>query len=233
MKYQKIQKIIQTRKFIIIGSPASNNYQVVQTFIDHGIDIIKLHLNMTHPVSNVTLSSLKEEESNIYPVISQNPQIVWGIVPGNLLTNPKSFEEIPNETLQRLFDFVDLFYYSYTAHYLKIDLPKMVAIDRVLQREELSILERMGFWGIETSIVDKNSYGLPLTLQDIINLERIVKNTTIPIFVPTQKKITPKDVRILYDIGAKGIVLGQISTSLEIDTARKIISEFVDQVQKL
>ncbi|MCX7759120.1 MAG: hypothetical protein N2169_05895, partial [bacterium] len=232
-KKNRISYFMKKKKFLIIASPATNDYEVVSAFVDSGVEMIKLHLNITHPVSNKKIGSYEKEKDNILRLVIDYPKVIWGIVPGNILTDRDSFEEIEYSQLEAFFDFIDLFYYSYTPHYLSSSLNKMVAVDRVLSREELEELNRYKFFGIEASVVDKNFYGLPLTLKDITDYRRLIGNTDIPVFIPTQKRILPSDVSILYSIGAKGIVLGQISTSFNIDSIKKITTQFLECSYKI
>ncbi|MCS7244323.1 MAG: hypothetical protein RMJ36_06290 [Candidatus Calescibacterium sp.] len=232
-KKDKISHLIKKKKFLIIASPATNDYEVVSSFVDAGVEIVKLHLNITHPVSKKKIGSYEREKENILKLVIDYPNVVWGIVPGNILTDRDSFEEIEYSQLEAFFDFIDLFYYSYTPHYLNSSLNKMVAVDRVLSKEELQELNRYKFFGIEASVVDKDFYGFPLTLKDITDYRRLIENTDIPVFIPTQKRIIPSDVSMLYSIGAKGIVLGQISTSFNIDSIKKITTQFLEYSYKI
>lgn len=229
----KISDLIRKRKFLIIGSPATNDYEVVKAFIDGGIDIVKLHLNMVHPVSKKKIGSFDEQKDKILSLVNEYPNILWGLVAGNILTNPKDFEEIDFLELSAYFDFIDLFYSSYTLHYLSMKIDKMVAIDRLLSESELRFLGKYKFFSIEAAIVPKNFYGLPLTLEDIINYRTLIELTDIPVFIPTQKLIKPSDIDFLYSIGAKGIVLGQVATSFNIETIKKTVNTFMKKINKL
>jgi copper homeostasis protein CutC len=51
--------------------------------------------------------------------------------------------------------------------------------------------------------------------------------------IPTQKLIEPKDIRILYEIGAKGIVLGGISLTTDYENLQNKLWEFINEVSKL
>lgn len=228
----RLQNLMK-KKFVIIGSPSTNDPEVVKAFIEEGIEAIKLHLNMTHPVSHKKMGSYENEKQKILSLVVQYPSVVWGIVPGNLLTDKESFQEIDYSELEAFFDFIDLFYHSYTSHYLLSGLEKIVAIDKVITKEELDVFSKYKFLAIEASIVDKSFYGFPLTLKDITDYRRLIENTDIPVFIPTQKKIIPSDIKILYSIGARGIVLGQISTSFEIDKIRKTVSEFLEYSHRI
>lgn len=229
----KLSQIVKKRKFFLIGSPASNDYNVIKAFVSEGMEAIKLHVNIFHPVSKQKIGSFNEEKEKILQVILDYPNVLWGIVPGNLITNPECFEEIDHAELESYFDFVDLFHHSYTLHYLSYKNDKMVAIDKVLSKNELELIEKYKFFAIEASIVDKDYYGMPLTLEDIFNYKKIVENTEIPVFVSTQKKILPSHVPLLYSLGIKGIVLGQISTSFDLDNIKRTVNKFLEEIGKL
>jgi len=232
-KKDKVSQVIKKKKFLIIGSPSTNDYSTVKAFLDGGINIIKLHLNMIHPVSKEKIYSYEKEKEKILKLVIDYPYVLWGLVPGNLLTNRQEFEEIDYSELEVFFDFIDLFYHSFTPHYLNCNLDKMVAIDRVLEKEQLEIFNKFKIFGIEASIVGKENYGLPLTLEDLLNYKSLVEKTDIPVFIPTQKKILPSDLPTLYSIGAKGLVLGQISTSFDVEQIKKTVDKFMEYSLKL
>jgi len=232
-KKQKIDNLLKKKKFFIIGSPATNDKETIESFIEGGIQAIKLHLNLTHPVSKQKIGSFEEEKDKILDILIQYPNIIWGLVPGNLITNYQDFEEVEQTELESFFDFVDLFYHSYTPYYLNLNISKMVAIDKILEKEHLQSFIRYKFFGLELAIIDKQNYGLPLTLEDIINYENIAKKTDIPVFVATQKKLKPQDIISLYNVGVKGLVLGQVVTSFQIDKIKKTVYDFLDVASKL
>lgn len=232
-KKDKVSQVIKKKKFLIIGSPATNDYSTVKAFLDGGVKIIKLHLNMTHPVSKEKIYSYEKEKEKILKLVIDYTDVLWGLVPGNLLANRQEFEEIEYSELEAFFDFIDLFYHSFTPHYLNCNLDKMVAIDKVLEKEQLEIFNKFKIFGIEASIVSKENYGLPLTLEDLINYKSLIEKTDIPVFIPTQKKILPSDIPTIYSIGAKGLVLGQISTSFDVEQIKKTVDKFMEYSLKL
>ncbi|MGB9638005.1 MAG: hypothetical protein ACPL1F_01730 [bacterium] len=162
----------------------------------------------------------------------ENPNITFGLVPGDIKEN---IEEINYFELESYIDFIDIFINSFTTYYLNIpkNVERVVAINRVLNKEELEILDRLKISAIEASIIDKSQYGLPLTLDDILNYSKLANNSSIPVLIPTQKHIKPKDVKILYEIGAKGLVLGGISLSLDYKELKKNLYEFINEISKL
>lgn len=232
-KKANLHEILKKKNFYIIASPSTNDPKYIKAFISEGIQAIKLHFNITHPVSNQRMGSFDQEKEKIVSLIIDYPSVIWGIVPGNLVTDKDIFEEIEFSKLEAFFDFIDLFYHSYTPHYLGASLEKMVAIDKVLSSQELDILNKYKFFGIEASIIPKENYGLPLTLQDLMQYKKLIESTDIPVFIPTQKKLKPSDVFTLYEIGAKGIVLGQISTTFDLDTIKRTVNQFLEYVAKI
>jgi len=232
-KKEKLDNLLKKKKFFIIGSPSTNDKEVIEAFIRGGVQAIKLHFNMIHPVSKQKMESYEKEKDKVIDLILQYPNVIWGIVPGNLMTNPQDFEEISTTELESFFDFVDLFYHSYTPYYLDVPISKMVAIDKVLNKEQLEPLKKYRFFAIEAAVVRSDNYGLPLTLEDIINYKAIAESTDIPVFVATQKRITPKDVITLYNIGVRGLVLGQVVTSTQKDKIQKVVYEFLEVASKL
>jgi hypothetical protein len=232
LENKKLSYKLKKNKFSIILSPFNSDPKLLNILIKNNINIIKFHINITHPVSNYNFKSWEEEKENIMNILLENPNITVGLVPGHI---KEELEEINHIELDTYVDFIDIFIDSFTTYYLGIPkgIEKVVAINRVLNKEELEILDFLKISAIEASIVDKSQYGLKLTLEDILNYSKLANNSPIPILIPTQKLIEPKDIRILYEIGAKGIVLGGISLTTDYENLQKKLYEFINEVNKL
>jgi hypothetical protein len=229
---KKLSYKLKKNKFSIILSPFNSDPKLLNILIKNNINIIKFHINITHPVSNYKFKSWEEEKENIINILLENPNITVGLVPGHI---KEELEEINHIELNTYVDFIDIFIDSFTTYYLGIpkNIEKVVAINRVLNKEELEILDFLKISAVEASIIDKSEYGLKLTLKDILNYSKLVNNSPIPILIPTQKLIEPKDIRILYEIGAKGIVLGGISLTTDYENLQNKLWEFINEVSKL
>lgn len=229
---KKLSDRLKKNKFSILVSPFNSDLKLIDIFIKNGINIIKFHINITHPVSNYKFKNWDKEKENLINLILENPNITVGLVPGNI---KEDIEEINYIELESYIDFIDIFIDSFTTYYLNIpkNIEKVVAINRVLNKEELKILDYLKISAIEASIIDKFEYGLPLTLDDILNYSQLVNNSTIPVLIPTQKYIKPKDIKLLYEIGAKGIVLGGISLTTDYTKVEKNLYEFINEIIKL
>jgi hypothetical protein len=233
LENKKLSYKLKKNKFSIILSPFNSDPKLLNILIKNNINIIKFHINITHPVSNYKFKSWEEEKENIINILLENhPNITVGLVPGHI---KEELEEINHIELNTYVDFIDIFIDSFTTYYLGIpkSIEKVVAINRVLDKEELEILDFLKISAIEASIIDKSQYGFKLTLEDILNYSKLVNNSPIPILIPTQKLIEPKDIKILYEIGAKGIVLGGISLTTDYENLQKKLYEFINEVNKL
>jgi len=232
LENKKLSYKLKKNKFSIILSPFNSDPKLLNILIKNNINIIKFHINITHPVSNYKFKSWEEEKENITNILLENPNITVGLVPGHI---KEELEEINHIELNSYVDFIDIFIDSFTTYYLDIpkNIEKVVAINRVLNKEELELLDFLKISAVEASIIDKSEYGLKLTLKDILNYSKLVNNSPIPILIPTQKLIEPKDIRILYEIGAKGIVLGGISLTTDYENLQKKLYEFINEVNKL
>lgn len=229
---KKLSYKLKKNKFSIILSPFNSDPKLLDILIKSNINIIKFHINITHPVNNYKFKSWEEEKENITNILLENPNITVGLVPGHI---KEEIEEINHIELNSYVDFIDIFIDSFTTYYLTIpkNIEKVVAINRILNKEELEILDFLKISAIEASIIDKSQYGLKLTLEDILNYSKLANNSPIPILIPTQKLIEPKDIKILYEIGAKGIVLGGISLTTDYENLQKKLYEFINEINKL
>ena len=229
---KKLVEKLRKNKFTILGSPFNSDLKLINLFIKNGIDVIKFHINITHPVSSYKFKTWEEEKENIINLAIDNPNLTIGLVPGHI--NEK-LEEIDYLELETYVDFIDIFIDSFTTHYIYVSktIEKVVATNRILSKEETEALELFKISAIEASIINKSEYGYPLTLNDILLYSQLINNSSIPVIIPTQKLIKPKDIRVLYEIGAKGIALGGISLSTDYNQIERFLYEFMNEVSKL
>ena len=86
---------------------------------------------------------------------------------------------------------------------------------------------------IEASIIPPEEYGQPLTVKDISFYQKLISSVSIPVFIPTQRKIQPNQVKYLRRVGASGIAIGAVVTSKNIDMILRTTEEFRKEIDKL
>ena len=199
---------LSERKLTLIMSLPKNDPEVCAAAFEAGADVVKVHINVEHRASGTNFGRLAEEGPAFREMFSaaKGPM---GLVPG------KSPEKIQAD-LEMLEDFPFAFYSVYAHHapaaLLRTDRLIMGACDGTYTEPEISAMKDCGASILESSIVPGEKYGSPLTMRDLLRYRAIVRQTDLPVVVPTQKAIQPSDVPNLMKTGIKGLMIGAIVT---------------------
>lgn len=226
-------KILFKKKFLLIVSLPFNDLQLAKHAIKGGADAIKVHLNVEHKASNTAFGSFVKEKDKIEEILKLKVPV--GLMPG---TNKEcaSLEEI-NYLVSKGLSFIDI-YESHTRTYI-LELrkvSKMIAISSNYEISRIKFWHKMGIDALEASIIEPNLYGNNLSFQDLSAYAEIISNTSLPVIIPTQKYIEPKEVKFLKDIGAKGIMIGAIvmgKSPLNIMEKTTEYRKIIDKLEKL
>jgi putative N-acetylmannosamine-6-phosphate epimerase len=108
----------------------------------------------------------------------------------------------------------------------------MVAVDETYDISHLRVLEKINIDIIEADVLpdDKKE---KIHLSDLMRYGRLVENIKKPVVVPTQRIIEPDEVKYLYDLGVKGIMIGAIVTGNEVDDVKRVTEKFRNEIDKL
>ena len=188
-KYRLIDQLKKSMTLIV--SLTENNPEWAKKIESAGAHSIKVHLNVLHRASKTDFKSWNEEKGKIASIPS-DLEIPVGIVPGSEIT--ASMEDM--EEIKRAgFDYLDIFSHHMPPEYLSIEgMNKSVAIDFRYPLERVNIIEELGAEILEASIVPPDEYRTPLTLKDISFYKYLISKLSIPVFIPTQRKIKPCQV---------------------------------------
>ena len=228
-KYRFIDSLKE--KMTLVVSLTENNLQWARSIESAGAHSIKVHINvLSHRASKTHFKSWEEEKENIKE-IPKALSIPVGIVPGAEVT--ASLEEM-EEIKKCGFDYLDIFSHHMPPAYLDIEgMSKSVALDNHYPLEYAPIIEKLGADMIEASIIPPEEYGQPLTVRDISFYQKLISSVSIPVFIPTQRKIQPNQVKYLRRVGASGIAIGAVVTSKNIETILRTTEEFRKEIDKL
>ena len=216
-KYRFIDSLKE--KMTLVVSLTENNLQWAKSIESAGAHSVKVHINvLSHRASKTHFKSWEEEKENIKEIPNEL-SIPVGIVPGAEVT--ASLEEM-EEIKKCGFDYLDI-----------NGMSKSVALDNHYPLDYAPIIEKLGADMIEASIIPPEEYGQPLTVKDISFYQKLISSVSIPVFIPTQRKIQPNQVKYLRRIGASGIAIGAVVTSKNIDTILRTTEEFRKEIDKL
>lgn len=214
----------------LVVSLTENNPVWAKQIESAGAHSVKVHLNVLHRASKTEFGSWKEEKEKIAEIPS-SLSIPVGIVPGAEVT--ASGEDM-KEIIAAGFDYLDIFAHHMPSSYLDIpELTKSVAIDYRYPVSDASFIKELGAEIFEASIIPPDEYGQPLTVRDLAFYKKLIQTVNVPVFIPTQRRVKPSEIRYLRRIGASGIAIGAVVTGKELDKILKTVEEFRKAIDEL
>lgn len=87
--------------------------------------------------------------------------------------------------------------------------------------------------GLDAAVVIKEEWGGVLTVGDLQQYITIAMSTTLPVIVPAQKTIRISEVPVIWDTGAKGIMIGEYVTGDDPAALKAVTAEFRAAIESL
>jgi len=202
-------ELMKSRNFVLVVSLPSNDLELAKAALEGGADAVKVHCNVWHRASGHTFGTYEENKVFLKDLIRLCGNVPVGLVPGT------SEAFVTEKQLQELKE-MGLDYISAYSHHLPsfaMDFPGVTAAVAVGPDDTGSVLDAVRDSDIavlEASVVRGEEYGQNLTCADILRYANIVRRTGKPCMVPTQKKIRPEDVKHLYRVGCKALMIGAV-----------------------
>jgi len=217
----------EDRRLLVVSLP-ENSFEFAKIAVESGADAVKIHVNVKHRVTKIMHSSWNEVKDEALKIINEL-NVPVGVVPGeDFMDKPEQMEDIYNSGIS----FFDAYIENIPLWMKDTKLSKMFALNYNWDLNCLKYFESNGADSVEMSIVNPQDYGKRLSVKDLINYREIIRNTTLPTFVPTQKNIRPEEVKELLSIGLKGIIIGAIVTGSELDRYGEKIAYFAKQFRE-
>lgn len=216
-------EMLQKNKFSLIVSLPSNDIELARTAIKNGADAIKAHVNLSHRASGNSFGTIEENREFLTQLMEEFDGPI-GIVPGD------NIEKINPADIQ-LLEEMGISYFSIYAHdcptfLLQSKLEKTVATNHTYRLEELKQLDKVGIQAFEASIIKGEEYGTPLNVSDLVTYAAIAETVSVPVIIPTQRKVVPEDLPALYQTGVKAVMTGAVSIGKEKESIGKTIRAF-------
>ncbi len=205
----------------IIVSLPRNDLALAKVAFDCGADQVKVHANVEHKASGTRFGTWQEELPIIREILALG---LTGLMPGSVETlSPQDMVEAEQLGIA----FIDIYNTDMPAWMLDSTLPKMIAIGHGSSLEEVTQANALGANFIEASVVSYTDYGKPLTVYDLGLYRQIVQASPKPVYVPSQKRLVPDDLKRLSDIGVQGVILGTLSLGSTPDSFRTLLPLFL------
>lgn len=221
----RLLQTLRTKKMSLLVAVPENSVDMAKAAEAGGADAIKTHLKMVHRASGVRFGTLAEERPVLEEILKA-VKIPVGIVPG--AEDGTSPDEL-TELRQMGIDFIDMFVH-FTPTYMLTEpsMGRMVAVNGDYGPEYLYGINRLANVDmIEAAIMPKESYGQPLTFNDVVQYAAIAgRLPDKPIIVPSQKALKPHDTEVLAQTGVRSIMIGVLSTGGSFHEVEKATREF-------
>lgn len=210
-----------------------NDVDLARAVEDAGADAIKLHTNLAHGVTGLTVGSLDREEDRLRAIID-TVSIPVGIVPrGRPGTSRSEVERLRDMG----FDFVDLYGKHTSPASLAVDgIDHWVAPTPDYTYDMLRVLARRPDVDVvEVSYFPVDSFGSPLCVDDLVRLVlgvEAIAPSGKPVVIPTDRKLEPHDVPALRDIGIRNLLVGYAVTGAEEATITAATQRFREALDR-
>lgn len=221
---------LTSNDWTLLVSLPRNDVELARAALRGGAQGLKVHLNVEHFASGTRFGSWQEERETLAQIveIAREQGASVGVVPGanGAFASPDDFGGLAQIGI----DYFDAYPFDCPAWALsQSDLDVMMAAFHGYDLAEFAGMESLGMTLCEASILSHDDYGKALTAQDVARYAALVKALTVPVIVPSQKKIEPGDVAALRASGARGLLIGAIVTGREADSVEAAVRAFSGQ----
>jgi hypothetical protein len=227
----KLLQQLQNNPFTLLVSLPRNDARLAQAALKGGANGLKIHLNVEHFASGTRFGSFDEEHDNILKImdVANEFDASVGIVPGGFpFATPEEFEELAALGID-YFDAYPADAPPWTMHQKHLDI--MLAAFAGSSHEQMEMMQDLGMQMCEASILPHEEYGRDLSVLDIARYHQLADALDVPIIVPSQKKIAPRDISCLKRAGAKALLIGAIVTGREPESVENAARAFADEIR--
>ncbi|MFU8852025.1 hypothetical protein ACNAW0_13725 [Micromonospora sp. SL1-18] len=216
-------RLPESRLGILVSLP-QNDMALAEAARQAGADGLKVHTNVQHRASGTTFGSLATERERLRDILTLG--LPTGLVVGAAGT--VSIAEM--SAAQELgFDYFDVYAADAPPGYTQAcgTVTAMAALGPDDGPAQARALVRQGVQALELSTLEPERYGTPLTLATLARLESVASAVNVPVVVPSQHKLTPRDLVMLERAGAAAVLLGTVVTGADQTTFGARIEPFV------
>ncbi len=214
----------------LIVSLPKNDPELSKVAFEAGADLVKVHINVEHRASKTCFGSLAEERK-IFEKMLLEAKGEMGIVLGD---HTEAADRDYDEAVKMGFSFVSLYGHHMPARILcDKKAAVMMAADYTYLPEEIKAFETIGADILEASIIHPEGYGQMLNAKDLLRYKILCESTSLPVVIPTQRKIKPYELKILNEIGVKAIMIGAIVMGSEKESIEKAVYNFKEAIAGL
>jgi len=207
----------------LIVSLPSNSVELARAALKGGAQALKVHLNITHAASGTMFGDFKAEK-NVIRDILKAADVPVGVVPGE--------EKLPTQNEMEELISMGIDFFDINVKYLPEwmlglkKIGKMASVDESYSIDEIIKYKELGVDALEAAIVPKSHYGKELIVGDLTQYITLSTASHLPVVIPTQKKVAISEVPIVWDTGAKALMIGAIVTGRTVKSIEKTTKEY-------
>ena len=132
------------------------------------------------------------------------------------------------------FDFMDIPSNDAPDHLLKMGgFGRILALDPDFSEIDLTRLSDRPIDGLDAAVIMPEDWGNDLNVGDLQQYITIAMSTTLPVIVPAQKSIRASEVPIIWDTGAKGLMIGESITGDTVASLKAVIKEYRSAIESI
>ena len=214
----KFHKMIAHNKFTLVASLPQNSLALAEAAMRGGAEAIKVHVNVWHRASGHTFGTFAENKQFLRELVRLCGDVPVGLVPGGEDAFVSLEERDEMESIG-----IDFFscYAAHLPNYMMDakKLSRMAAIDSAYTQNTLDGVNRCPPDVLECSIQPGEAYNAKLRYADVLRYADIAAKVKIPTLIPTQKWMSPSDVRHLFAAGCRALMIGAVVMGKEPDAA--------------
>ncbi|MBI5631329.1 MAG: hypothetical protein HY921_10660 [Elusimicrobia bacterium] len=223
-KTTALSKKLSKKGFLHLISLPQNDPELARLAFAAGADAVKVHLNVHHHASGTRFGPWAEEEGKIRAIIKEASGPV-GLMPG--AESPAGPEDM-RQALDAGIDFIDIYDHHMPAWMLELPAGLMIAAGHGASLDDVKAMDELGMDFLEASVIPTADYGKPLMVKDLELYRQLATAARSPVFVPTQKKIEPREVAVLKRAGVRGLILGAIVLGNTAESFQANLARFLD-----
>lgn len=202
-----IQAARQRGELALIASLPHHDLAYARAAVRGGAHALKVHFGLMHRASGGVAPSLQAQRDLIPRLRELAPELPIGAVLGS---DAAEVERDLDLAAELGIDFVSGYAHALPASIFEADAEVLLAFDDRTPLEWAASLWPGAL--LEASVVPHAQYGEPLTAADLLLLGRLRAATRAPLIVPTQKRLTAGDLRLLQRLGVDALMYGVIVT---------------------
>lgn len=228
----QLQTQLTQNSWTLLVSLPKNDLELARVALESGAQGLKVHVNVEHFASGTRFGNLAQEREILAQIagLARKFGASVGVVPGTLenFASPSDFATMAQIGI----DYFDAYPADAPAWtFEQRDLSIMMAAFHGGDLDEFAGFETLGMTLCEASILGHESYGQPLSGLDLSKYRALAGKLSVPVIVPSQKKIVPADIPALQKTGVKGLLIGAIVTGRDAQSLETAVRSFAGRLK--